>query len=162
MTKSSNKPTVDQGDERPYEVGYGRPPKHTRIKPGEVRNPRGRPKGQRNAATVLRETLNQRVQIREGGRTRTVTKLAALFLKMINDASLGNPKAQTNALAAMRAAGLVEAPTTPQAQEAPITADDQSLITDFYERHRHRLAYLEKPVPPTNQTKESSDKGDVS
>jgi hypothetical protein len=46
-------------------VGYGRPPVHTRFKPGQSGNPRGRRKGQRNVSTVLAETLNQRIRIRE-------------------------------------------------------------------------------------------------
>ena len=32
---------------------------HTRVKPGQVLNPRGRPKGQRNVSTVLRKALNR-------------------------------------------------------------------------------------------------------
>jgi hypothetical protein len=48
---------------------------HTRFKPGQSGNPRGRRKGQRNVSTVLAETLNQRIRIREGDRTRSLTKL---------------------------------------------------------------------------------------
>lgn len=31
-----------KGDNKPYEVGHGKPPLHSRIKPGEVRNPGGK------------------------------------------------------------------------------------------------------------------------
>src|SRR3954466_8580450 len=82
-----------------YDVGYGRPPVHSRVKPGQVLNPRGRPKGQRNVSTVLRAALNERTQIREGNRTRSVTRLDAIILKMINDAGLGNAKAQASLIA---------------------------------------------------------------
>lgn len=37
-----------------YEVGYGKPPKEDRIKPGEVKNPKGRP----TAGASMREWLN--------------------------------------------------------------------------------------------------------
>jgi hypothetical protein len=30
-------------NERDYEVGYGKPPRHTRFKSGQSGNPRGRP-----------------------------------------------------------------------------------------------------------------------
>ncbi len=33
---------------RDYEIGYGKPPKHTRFKKGQCGNPKGRPKGARN------------------------------------------------------------------------------------------------------------------
>ena len=82
MAKQSHLPTPSQpeGSHSPERgssspVGYGRPPVHTRFKPGQSGNPKGRRKGQRNLHTVLTEALNQRITIREGDRTRSVTKL---------------------------------------------------------------------------------------
>src|SRR5262245_18165817 len=122
-----------------YAVGYGRPPAHTRVKPGQVLNPRGRPRGQRNVATVLRKTLNERTKVREGNRTRSVTKLDAIILKMINDAGLGNAKAQASLIALMRAVGLIEAVAEPTRQEF-FTADDQAVIADYFERNKVEMA----------------------
>ena len=42
-----------------YEVGYGKPPRHTRFKRGRSGNPRGRHPGSRNLSTVLSEALNE-------------------------------------------------------------------------------------------------------
>ena len=144
---------------RTYEVGYGRTPVHSRVKPGQVLNPRGRPKGQRDVKTVLSKALNERTKIREGNRTRTVTKLDAMILKMINDAHT-NPKVQANLIALMKAVGMIETPeeTTDQ---APLTVDDQSLIDDFFERKRHERGHTEPsepetPTPETNTPSETS------
>jgi hypothetical protein len=60
-----------------YDIGYRRPPAHTRFKPGH-RGCGGRPKKQRNLRTVLEETLDERITIREGKRTRSVTKRDAM------------------------------------------------------------------------------------
>ena len=39
-----------------YAVGYGKPPQHSRFKPGRSGNPKGRPKGQPTASeTFMRE-----------------------------------------------------------------------------------------------------------
>lgn len=38
-----------------YEVGYCKPPEHTRWKPGQSGNPRGRPKGAKNKSRAARE-----------------------------------------------------------------------------------------------------------
>ena len=35
-----------------YEVGYGKPPAHSRFRPGQSGNPRGRPRGARNRPTL--------------------------------------------------------------------------------------------------------------
>jgi hypothetical protein len=42
-----------------YEVGYGRPPIHTRFKPGQSGNPAGRPKGAQNFATEIAAELKE-------------------------------------------------------------------------------------------------------
>jgi len=47
-------------DERDYEVGYGKPPHHTRFVKGQSGNPRGRPRGAKNMKTLLNKALNGR------------------------------------------------------------------------------------------------------
>ena len=48
-------PREKSGD---YEVGYGRPPRHTRFAKGQSGNPRGRPCGAKNFTTLLEEALD--------------------------------------------------------------------------------------------------------
>src|SRR5215468_827165 len=98
-----------------YEIGYGRPPAHTRFKPGH-RGCGGRPKKQRNVRNVLKNTLDERITIREGKRTRSVSKLDAIILRLVNDAASGNAKAQSNLITLMRSQGLIEQP--PEATNA--------------------------------------------
>ncbi len=72
--------SVQNGDDRHlvYEVGYRKPPKQARFKPGQSGNPRGRPKQTRNLGTLIEEALNETVTIREGNRTRTLPKRAVV------------------------------------------------------------------------------------
>jgi hypothetical protein len=44
--------------DKPYEVGYGKPPKRSRFRKGVSGNRKGRPKGKRNFVTVLTERKN--------------------------------------------------------------------------------------------------------
>jgi Family of unknown function (DUF5681) len=83
---------VDQsGGERTYDVGRGKPPKHTRFKPGQSGNPRGRPKGSRNTATILQEKLDAKVEVREGGKIKRMSKREIGILKAVNKfAETGN------------------------------------------------------------------------
>src|ERR1700736_4617794 len=64
-----------------YEIGYGRPPQHSRFRPGRSGNPAGHRKGVRNLGTDVRRTLKVPVKVKEGGRSRKIsTQEGALML----------------------------------------------------------------------------------
>lgn len=69
-------------------VGYGRPPRHSRFKPGKSGNPAGRPRGVGSLKSDLADELSQKVQVRENGRTMVLSKqrlaVKALVTKSIN------------------------------------------------------------------------------
>ena len=88
------KPTRDENDEE-YEVGYCKPPKHTRFKPGQSGNPRGRPKRSKSFKTDVTEELREPIWVREGGRSRKVTKQRGIVKALVAVALKGNPKAVT-------------------------------------------------------------------
>ena len=60
--------------------------KEHQFKPGHSGNPKGRPKGAKNEATIWREVFNTKIAIREGGRTRKVSVLEAMILKYVERA----------------------------------------------------------------------------
>jgi hypothetical protein len=88
MTEPNNDAEVQVG-----QVGYAKPPKHTRFKPGQSGNLKGRPKGTLNMATVLERTLRAKVVVNENGRRRTITKLEAAIQQLTNKAASGELKA---------------------------------------------------------------------
>jgi Family of unknown function (DUF5681) len=54
-----------------YEVGYGKPPKHSRFKKGVSANPKGRPKRKALAVgEIINNVLNAPAKYREGGQTK--------------------------------------------------------------------------------------------
>ena len=71
-------------DERDYEVGYGKPPRHTRFEPGRSGNPRGRPPGAKNMKTLLSKALNELVVVTEPGGRRKVSKREAIVTQLVN------------------------------------------------------------------------------
>lgn len=77
-------------DDSAYEIGFGKPPEHSRFRKGLSGNPKGRPKGRRNLATVLERSLQEKVVINENGVRRTVTKLEAAVKQLVNKAAAGD------------------------------------------------------------------------
>ena len=75
------------------EVGYCKPPKHTQFKKGRSGNPKGRPKGNRNFKTDVKDTLEEPVRLTEGGRSRTVSTQTAVLKRLREQALRGNARA---------------------------------------------------------------------
>ena len=69
---------------------YRKPPRDKQFTKGTSGNPRGRPKGKRNLATVLDEVLNEAVVIVEDGEQRTVCKMEAAIRSLVQGAMTGN------------------------------------------------------------------------
>jgi len=69
---------------RDYEVGYGKPPLHTRFEKGQSGNPRGRPKGAKNLAALVSDALNKRVVVTENGRRRKIAKRDLVIAQLVN------------------------------------------------------------------------------
>jgi uncharacterized protein DUF5681 len=80
----------DHDKEAAYEVGYGKPPHHTRFVKGQCGNPKGRPPSAKNVKTLLREALNEPVVIAENGRRRKITKVRAIIKQVVNRSAKGD------------------------------------------------------------------------
>jgi Family of unknown function (DUF5681) len=79
--------------ERDYEVGYGKPPRHTRFTKGRSGNPRGRSPGAKNLKTLLSEALNELVIVAENGGRRKVTKREAIIKQLVNQSATADWRA---------------------------------------------------------------------
>ena len=77
------------------ELGYLKPPIDKPFKKGQSGNPRGRPKGSKNARTIVNETLNRTVTIKENGRTRRVKFLEAFVHQLAAKALNGSTHDQS-------------------------------------------------------------------
>lgn len=96
--------SLESGQHKVTSVGYCNPPKHTRFRKGQSGNPKGRPRGTLNMATVLERTLRERVVINENGKRKTITKLEAAVKQLTNKAASGDMKAFSLLTALVRSA----------------------------------------------------------
>lgn len=76
-----------------YDVGYGKPPKHSQFKPGKSGNPNGRPNGAKSLSTLLRKALNERIEVNKGGKRLKRSKLDIAIEQLVNKAAGGDIKA---------------------------------------------------------------------
>lgn len=85
---------ITSPSEREYDVGFGKPPKHTRFKPGQSGNPNGRrkKKGSSVGATI-NDAFAERVTVTINGKPQTLTKKELVVEQLIAKILKGNLKA---------------------------------------------------------------------
>jgi uncharacterized protein DUF5681 len=115
-----------------YDVGFGKPPKPSQFRKGFSGNPKGRPKGRRNLATVLERTLQEKVVINENGVRRTITKLEAAVKQLVNRAASGDLSAMRQ-LVALAGSAEEERVTPPMRQ---LDADDLKVMEGVLKRFK--------------------------
>jgi hypothetical protein len=76
-----------------YVVGYRKPPLHTRFKPGQSGNPKGRSKGTSNFRTDVKSTLKAPVKVTRDGKPRKVSTQEAALLRLREKALGGDARA---------------------------------------------------------------------
>jgi hypothetical protein len=128
-------PTEENND---YEVGYGKPPCHTRFVKGQSGNPRGRPPGSKNFTTLLREALNEPVIVTDNGGRRKVSKRQAIITQLVNRSAAADFRAIKILLDIVRDLERQTEPTAPETS-AFSEADEKVL-----EQLRARFSKAEK------------------
>jgi hypothetical protein len=121
-------PRDNEGD---YEVGYGKPPLHTRFKRGRSGNPRGRPRGERNLSSLLNQALNEPVVVTENSGLKRISKRQAAFKQLVNEAAKGNWRALKLLVDILQD---IERRAEPQTQESSFSLADEKVIAQWKAR----------------------------
>jgi hypothetical protein len=117
---------------RDYDVGYGKPPLHSRFKKGFSGNPRGRPSGSKNISTLVQEALDEPVIVTEEGGRRKITKRQAMVTQLVNRSAKADLRALKILLDMLRD---IEGQTEPAASgAAEFTEADEKVIEQLGER----------------------------
>lgn len=128
-------PSVEEADpaNAEYDVGYRRPPRGTRFKPGQSGNPKGRPRGAKNLVTLIDEELSSKVAVTEGGKRSVLPKRAVIAKQLVKKAAEGDLrtiflllKLPELATADLAAGAGSRAAATPN-----LEPDDQAILDDF-------------------------------
>lgn len=120
-----------------YEVGFGKPPVHTRFKPGQSGNRGGRPKGSKKLKTDLLEELAEMMKISEGGRERRISKQRALIKSQVARAIKGNDRAAGKILdLTLKILGIED---LDDQSDQPLTQDERQVLEALEARIRRKL-----------------------
>jgi len=121
-----------------YEVGYGKPPRHTRFKKGAPSaNPRGRPP--KNMAALLVEGLNKKVTVTEDGRRRKVTLREAITSQLINKSASADLRATKMLLDLIKDAEKQTSAASASEPTPRFTEADEEVVEQLIERLRHQI-----------------------
>jgi hypothetical protein len=117
-----------------YEVGFGRPPKHSRFRKGVSGNPGGRPKGSRNLVSILQDILQETTVVQENRKRVRVSKGEAMLRNLVQRAVSGDITAIKH-VAELVPPQEFEA-IDPQKALEPIKTDDGLLIPKAFLHRR--------------------------
>jgi hypothetical protein len=117
-----------------YEVGYGKPPTHSRFQPGRSGNPKGRPRGTKNLKTDLIEELGEKILVREGEQARQVSKQRAVVKTLMARALKGDTRAASLLLSMMMR--LIDTGEGGEGQDEPLQENDLAILRDYEARVR--------------------------
>jgi hypothetical protein len=117
-----------------YEIGYRKPPLHTRFQKGKSGNPKGRPRGKKNMSTLLSTALNASIVVVANGRRKKITKREAIVTQLVNKSAAADLKATQIVLSMLRE---LESQDDGPADPAVFTEADHEIIRRIQARLRN-------------------------
>jgi hypothetical protein len=96
--------TARKSKSAPYQVGYGKPPRHAQFRKGKSGNPGGRPRRPvtEGAKALALQEAYRTITVKEGGRAFALPAIQAILRSQIELAANGNVQAQRAVLAAIQ------------------------------------------------------------
>jgi hypothetical protein len=122
------------------EVGFGKPPVHSRFRKGCSGNAKGRPKGAKNLRTDLTEVLQERITVTEGDRKVRMSKQRAIVKTLVAKTLKGDSRSATTLLATIFR--VLDFANMAADVEQPLDANEQALLAAIDAR-RQRKAFSE-------------------
>jgi hypothetical protein len=129
-----------------FKIGYRRPPKATQFAPGRSGNPKGRPKGSRSVAAILRDIIQQKIAVTENGKTRRIPVIEVTFRRLAAAAMRSDPRAIKLLLSLVDR--YAASPETALQLEA-VLAEDRAILAQ----------YLQDSARPGDEPASPSDDG---
>ena len=131
-----------------HQVGYGRPPAHSRFQRGRSGNPKGRPKQRPTFRAALLAELAASAPTKD--RRGASTKLQMLVKVLVDTAIAGNARAQSLLVSVLARVGEAE-----DNAAASLTSDDQAILDAYVSGQlKQQTAEAEAPLSPEDENAE--------
>jgi hypothetical protein len=123
--------TKNHGNDR-YRIGYGKPPEHTRFRPGVSGNPTGKREGARNLSTAVKKALLVPVKLKDGGEARKVSTQEAVLMRLREKALKGDARSLDRMIDLAR-----QFNNDPHANSTSHSSpeDEETILDDLVARH---------------------------
>ena len=164
LQAESNRMDTGSDEEK---VGYCKPPKKYRFQKGQSGCPRGRPKGQRNRKTILKEIFGQTYTITIGNSRKKMDMLGANLLAHGLKGAKGDARSFNAFMKAAEKLGLLDEPisdTNLQAARGPAMTSpmEESYPSDvLFENFDRNLLRREEQIELSELIEIFDHKGDV-
>ena len=135
MAKNTKDKPGNPDNEPEYEVGYGKPPTHSRFRKGQSGNPRGRTRGVPNSKDFLAQELDRKQRVTVDGKVRNLARREVIILQQVNRAQKGDPKAFR---AIMEFDAALQLETEAQVKRQDLSADERATLTGHLEYIRRK------------------------
>jgi len=130
-------PDREAADESQHKAGYKRPPLYMRFKPGQSGNPKGRPRGAGNLRTYVLKEWKEKIVVREGQRTRRISKGEAFVKRTFGKALGGDARATDQMLKLLDKVGHLD--IADSGGDQAHSADDEQALELLKEQMRRQL-----------------------
>ena len=116
------------------EVGYCKPLRATRFKPGQSGNLKGRRKGARNFKTDLDEALRALVEVRINGGVRRITTQKAILRALVEKARNGDLRAIQHLTSLIDR--VIDDDSRSEAPATGLESNDRAILDEYYEERK--------------------------
>ncbi len=123
-----------EGTDEGYKVGYKNPPLFSRFAKGISGNLNGRPKGDKNSSSILKDILAKEVTVKKNGQPSRVNTTTAIWLQLVNRALSGDLKAISMVLS--QVSGLEMKEEEKEKVFSALKREDKFIIENFMERNK--------------------------
>ncbi len=127
---------ADQAGRRKTAGGYCDPPVHTRFKPKQSGNPSGRPRGKQSLKSILTRVLEEKIEVRDGKKTRTMSKYEAMLQSLSLKAIQGDTRAASFIQALAHTTGLF---ADIEEDNRMLSKEDAAILNDYVHQQAEAL-----------------------